>query len=92
MIAALSLLSLAACSVPAEDTFERGDTVRVTFVDDGRYRVEGGEGSGNTFSVKTGEDLTVTVTPEEGLFLSDADYAGSASSTAKLLRSSRCPA
>ena len=77
MIAALSLLSLAACSVPAEDTFERGDTVRVTFVDDGRYRVEGGEGSGNTFSVKTGEDLTVTVTPEEGLFLSDADYAGS---------------
>ena len=64
MIAALALLSLSACSLPAEDTFLRSDTVRVTFVDNGQYQIAGG----NTFSVKKGEDLTVAVMPEDGLF------------------------
>ena len=73
MIAALALLSLSACSLPAEDTFLHSDTVRVTFVDNGQYQIAGG----NTFSVKKGEDLTVTVMPEDGLFLSKSDYAGS---------------
>ena len=77
MLAALALFSLSACSAPAEDTFVRGDTVRVTFVDNGLYRIAGGEAGSNTFSVKKGEDLTVTVTPEDGLFLSRTDYEGS---------------
>lgn len=77
MLAALALLSFAACSPPAEDGFVRSDTVRVTFVDNGQYEVSGKGAEGNTFSVKRGEDLTVTVTPKEGLFLSKSDYAGS---------------
>ena len=77
MLAALALFSFAACSPPAEDGFVRSDTVRVTFVDNGQYEVSGKGAEGNTFSVKRGEDLTVTVTPKEGLFLSRADYAGS---------------
>ena len=75
MLAALALFSFAACSPPAEDGFVRSDTVRVTFVDNGQYEVSGKGAEGNTFSVKRGKDLTVTVTPKEGLFLSTADYA-----------------
>lgn len=73
MTAAMALLAFSACFVREEDPFVRGDAVRVTFVDDGRYHIAGG----NTFSVPKGEDLTVTVTPSEGLYLRRSDYAGS---------------
>ena len=73
MTAAMALLAFSACSVREEDPFVRSDAVRVTFVDDGQYHIAGG----NTFSVPKGEDLTVTVTPSEGLYLRKSDYAGS---------------
>ena len=73
MTAAMALLAFSACSVREEAPFVRSDAVRVTFVDDGQYHIAGG----NTFSVPKGEDLTVTVMPEDGLFLNKSDYAGS---------------
>lgn len=77
IIAALTALAFSACSAPAASAYERSDTVKITFVDNGHFRVRDGNAEGNTFFVKTGEDLTVTVEPDDGWFLSSSDYAGS---------------
>lgn len=78
IFAFLILLIFPACSaVVVPPAYEHDDRVKVTFVDNGLFRVYGENAVGNTFFVKKGEDLTVTVDPDDGLFLSASDYDGS---------------
>ena len=77
ILSAAALVACSACSGPQQPAYQPSDTVKVTFVDNGLYRVKGGVQGGNTFFVKKGEDLTVAIEPDDGLFLSETDYAGS---------------
>ena len=65
VISVLVLMLFSACSPEGSD-YRKSETVKVTFVDNGLYRVSGENADGNTFFVKTGEDLTVTVEPLDG--------------------------
>lgn len=76
IVSALILLLFSACSSAAPD-YRENDTVKVTFVDNGLYGVSGENADGNTFSIKAGEDLTVTVEPRDGWFLRQSDYPDS---------------
>lgn len=76
VISVLVLMLFSACSPEGSD-YRKSETVKVTFVDNGLYRVSGENADGNTFFVKTGEDLTVTVEPLDGWFLRKSDYSDS---------------
>lgn len=79
IIFALSILLIfPACSAAvAPPAYEHEERLKVTFVDNGLFRVFGENVVGNTFFVNRGEDLTVTVDSNDGLFLSASDYDGS---------------